>query len=101
MSYKPETPFDSIEGSHEYVTLLAETIEEVRLEIENEIAFSALDDAAARRKAALELVSYKLTRLSAHMTASRRILNDLQMLRRVLLGETKPLARSASSTAAR
>ena len=28
MSYDPETPFDSIEGSQEYVSLLAEAIEE-------------------------------------------------------------------------
>jgi hypothetical protein len=81
------------------VTLLAETIEEVRLEVETEIAFSTSEN-AERRRAALELVSYKLERLSAHMTASRRILNDLRMLRRVLLGETKPLARRASSTTA-
>ena len=98
MSYKPETPFDSIEGSHEYVALLAETIEEVRVEIDNEIAFSASDE-AARRKEALELVSYKLARLSAHITSSRRILNDLRMLRRVLLGEPKPMVRKASSAA--
>ena len=98
MSYKPETPFDSIEGSHEYVALLAATIEEVRVEIDSEIAFSTSDE-AARRREALELVSYKLTRLSAHMTSSRRILNDLRMLRRVLLGEPKPMVRKASSAA--
>ncbi len=34
MSYKPSTPFDSIENSHEYVTLLAETIQEVRLDVD-------------------------------------------------------------------
>jgi hypothetical protein len=28
MSHKSETPFDNIESSHEYVALLAETIEE-------------------------------------------------------------------------
>ena len=40
MKTKIETPFDSIEGSYEYVALLAETIEEVRQDVESEIAFA-------------------------------------------------------------
>ena len=86
MSYRPETPFDSIESSHQYVALLAETIEEVRRDIETELA-RAIADGAERRAEALKLVSYNLAKLSAHMTSSRRILNDLQMLRRLLLSE--------------
>ena len=89
MSYKPETPFDSIESSHQYVTLLNETIEEVRREIQIEIA-RAIEENADRRKEALQLVAYHLTKLSAHMMSSRRILNDLRSLRRLLLSERKP-----------
>ena len=37
MSYDPETPFDSIEGSHEYVSLLAEAIEEARKEAQRRV----------------------------------------------------------------
>ena len=86
VSYNPETPFDSIEGSHEYVALLAEAIEEARRDVEAEISM-AEHDRADRRKEALLLVSFNLAKLNLHMTTSRRILNDLRMLRRLLLAE--------------
>ena len=96
MSYKSETPFDSIESSHEYVALLAETIEEVRVDVETEIA-RAMEEKEVRRKEALQLVSHNLTKLSMHMTSSRRILNDLRTLRRLLLAERESLARKAQA----
>jgi hypothetical protein len=86
VSYQAETPFDSIEGSHEYVALLAEALEEARRDVEAEIT-SAERDRAARRKKALLLVSYNLAKLNLHITTSRRILNDLRSLRRLLLAE--------------
>ncbi len=86
MSNYPETPFDSIEGSHEYVAMLAEALEEARRDVEAEIA-AAERDHADRRKEALLLVSYNLAKLNLHITTSRRILNDLRMLRRLLLAE--------------
>lgn len=86
MSYDPETPFDSIEGSQEYVALLAEAIEEARQEVDSDIG-DALAEGADRRRDALQLVSYNLAKLSIHITTSRRILNDLRTLRRLLLAE--------------
>ena len=86
VSYHPETPFDSIEGSHEYVAMLAAEIAEARREVEAELA-AAEHDQADRRKEALLLVSYNLAKLNLHITTSRRILNDLRMLRRLLLAE--------------
>ena len=86
MSYHPETPFDSIEGSHEYVAMLSEAIEEARRDVEEELV-AAERDSADRRKEALLLVSYNLAKLNLHITTSRRILNDLRMLRRLLLAE--------------
>jgi len=86
VSYQPETPFDSIESSHEYVALLAEAIAEARLEVEADIA-AAEREHADRRKAGLLLVSYNLAKLNLHITGSRRILNDLRTLRRLLLAE--------------
>ena len=86
MSYESETPFDSIEGSHEYVALLAAALEEARLEVEAEVT-AAEKDGAERRKEALLLVSYNLAKLALHITTSRRILNDLRTLRRLLLAE--------------
>jgi hypothetical protein len=86
VGYKSETPFDDIEGSHEYVALLAEALDEARRDVEAEIA-SAEHDRADRRKEALLLVSYNLAKLNLHITSSRRILNDLRTLRRLLLKE--------------
>ena len=86
MSYKAETPFDSIEGSHEYVRMLSEAVDEARRDVEEEVA-SAEKDGADRRKEALLLVSYNLAKLNLHITSSRRILNDLRTLRRLLLAE--------------
>ena len=86
LSYQPETPFDCIESSHEYVAMLAEALEEARQDVEEEV--SAADrDRADRRKEALLLVSYNLAKLNLHITSSRRILNDLRTLRRLLLAE--------------
>ena len=92
-----ETPFDSIEGSHQYVDMLAEAIAEARREVEVEIALAEAEN-ADRRKQALLLVSYNLLKLEGHMTASRRILNDLRTLRRLLLDERR--ARHADPLAA-
>jgi hypothetical protein len=86
MSYRSETPFDNIESSHEYVSLLAEAIEVTLTEVEADIAL-ATADGATRRVEALQLVHFKLTRLATNMTGSRRILNDLRSLRRLLLEE--------------
>ena len=81
-----ETPFDNIEGSHEYVAMLAEALDEARREVEAEVA-AAEHDRADRRKEALLLVSFNLAKLNLHITSSRRILNDLRTLRRLLLKE--------------
>jgi hypothetical protein len=86
VDHPAETPFDNIEGSHEYVALLAEALDEARRDVESEIAL-AENEAADRRKQALLLVSYNLAKLNLHITASRRILNDLRSLRRLLLAE--------------
>ena len=86
MSDKAETPFDSIEGSHEYVAMLADALNEARRDVEAEIA-AAEREGASRRKEALLLVSYNLAKLNLHITSSRRILNDLRSLRRLLLAE--------------
>ena len=66
--------------------LLHEALEEARRDVEAEIA-AAERDRTARRKQALLLVSYSLAKLGRNITASRRILNDLRTLRRLLLAE--------------
>ena len=89
MSYTSDTPFDNIESSHQYVSLLHNAIEEARREVDEEIAFSTNGD-GERRKEALQIVAYNLAKLSFHMQTSGRLLNDLRTLRRLLLAERKP-----------
>jgi len=102
VSYDPETPFDSIEGSQEYVALLAEAIEEARQDVDSDIEV-AIADGAERRREALQLVSYNLAKLTLHITTSRRILNDLRTLRRLLLAERQaelPVAKRGAGAGA-
>ena len=86
VSYRAETPFDCIEGSHEYLKLLAESLDEARRDVETEITLADREQ-ADRRKEALLLVSFNLAKLHLHITTSRRIMNDLRTLRRLLLAE--------------
>ncbi len=86
MSYDPETPFENLESALEYVELLVEAIEEARRDVNADIAAAAASR-AERRREALQLVSWKLNKLSDHLSGSRRILNDLRTLRRLLLQE--------------
>ena len=97
MSEESETPFDSIEGSYQYVDMLAEAITEARRDVEAEVALAETEN-ADRRKQGLLLVSYNLAKLEGHVTTSRRILNDLRTLRRVLMSERKS-AKAAARTA--
>jgi hypothetical protein len=83
--YQSATPFDNIESSHEYVSLLAKAVEEAIAEVEADIAL--VPEEASRRREAMQLVRFHLGKLSANMTSSRRILNDLRTLRRLLLEE--------------
>lgn len=87
MPYEPETPFDSIEGALEYVSLLVESVKEAREDIAAELVEARAEPEAQRRADALQLVAYKLERLAEHARSSRRLLNDLRTLRRLLLDE--------------
>jgi hypothetical protein len=82
------TPFDSIEDSLEYIGLLRDAIETSKRSVEAQ-AVAAQAEGAARRVEAIQLVAYKLDRLAWHIDGSRRILNDLRTLRRLLLGERR------------
>jgi hypothetical protein len=83
------TPFDSIESAHDYVTLLCEEVIESRASLDADME-EADREGAVRRLDALRVAAYKLERLQQHMQSSRRLLNDLRSLRRLLLGERIP-----------
>ncbi|HEY7448912.1 MAG TPA: hypothetical protein VH702_12230 [Vicinamibacterales bacterium] len=82
----PNAPFDNLESARQYVALLCEALEEARRGVEWDVTL-AQDEGAARRVEALQLVNYKLHRLKYHLDNSRKLLNDLRTLRRLLLGE--------------
>ena len=88
MSDRPETPFDNIESAQQFVELLIEAIEESRRDVEADIVL-ADGNRSERTKKILQLVSANLAKLSQHMTTSRRILNHLKTLRRLLLRERR------------
>jgi hypothetical protein len=77
-------PFDSIESAHEFVRLLAAEVDNVREGVRHDIA-EAGEGGSGRQLDALQLVDFKLGQLAHHLTTSSRLLNDLTMLRRVLL----------------
>ncbi len=88
MSYRRETPFDNIESAEQFVELLIEAIKESRRDVDAEIV-RAEANRLGQSKKALQLVSTNLAKLSQHMTTSRRILNHLKTLRRLLLQERR------------
>jgi hypothetical protein len=86
LGYRPGTPFDSVENTQEYFRLLSETLIEVSTEIERDIDAAQAAN-SSRRVEALRLVLFKLQKLEGHVKACSPVLNDLRMLRRLLLNE--------------
>ena len=88
-------PFDNLESTYEYICLLQRALVDAQSAIDEEIR-SATAEGANRRLQAVQIVSYKLRSLDDHMTASRRLVNDLRTLRRILLGERQAASRVRS-----
>jgi hypothetical protein len=81
-----EQPFDSIESAHEYMNVLHTTALEVMTELkrDRDLALRAGD---TRRAQAIDLAMFKLKMLGCYVFKSRRMLNDLRILRRLILNE--------------
>ncbi len=79
-------PFESIESAQEFMELLLATIGETVTDVEQDRQ-DAVGVNEARRIEALDLAVYKLKLLDGHVQKSRRILNDLRTLRRLLFSE--------------
>src|SRR5271165_2505181 len=86
MNQGNENPFGSIEDAHDFMTLMAQTVFETKLEIEADVQRESSSN-YPRRAEALKLTLYTLSRLEFHMQRSQRILNDLRTLRRLLFEE--------------
>ena len=76
--------------------MLADAITEAKAEVDADISLADSEN-AVRRRQALQLVSFNLSKLTTHINSSRRILNDLRTLRRLLLGERALVRRAARS----
>ena len=91
LDYQFERPFDNIESAQEYLALLSRELDAAKQETQADIAREG-DSQIPRRRDALRLVVYTLEKLEQHIKVSRRLLNDLRTLRRLLLEErTDPL----------
>lgn len=89
MSAAAENPFDSIESAHDFVTLLVATIGDAKLDLAADIDRETAQS-ESRRLEALRLALYNIEKLETHMHRSRRVLNDLRTLRRLLFQERAP-----------
>ncbi|MFI5107255.1 MAG: hypothetical protein ACHP78_00245 [Terriglobales bacterium] len=81
-----EQPFDSIESAYDFFRLLSDAVAEAKCELEGQIRRES-SSKSSRRLDALRIAAYSLQKLELHTNHSRRILNDLRSLRRLLFEE--------------
>ena len=86
MESKSHSAFESIESAQEYLGLLAQIVIEAKQDVQADIEAKTTGQ-PIRQVEALRMVSYNLDKLDRHLKVSRRILNDLRTLRRLLHGE--------------
>ena len=94
MNHASGSPFESIESAHGFVSMFADSVADAKRDIEADMQ-RELKANAPRRLVALQLAAYNLEKLELHLNKSRRILNDLRSLRRLLFEErasTRPPA---------
>src|SRR5512146_549348 len=85
MPQRCEDAFSSIEGAQEFLALLAEAIAETRRDVDADIQDHGTN--GSRRIDVLKIASYDLEALEHHIYRSKRLLNDLRMVRRLLMQE--------------
>lgn len=83
---QPNSPFDTIESTQEFLQLFDEAVADTLADVARDLADAEAqkDD---RKLVALRLVTWKLEKLDLHLSRSRRLLNDLRTLRRLLFRE--------------
>ena len=79
-------PFSSIESAQAFMDLLAETIVDTMKDL-NGHHQEALRENEERRAQAVELALFKLKTMNCYVHKTRRALNDLRLLRRLILNE--------------
>jgi hypothetical protein len=78
-----DSPFSTIESVQGFLSLLSQQIDEASTEARAELAVCS-DGPQQRRAEAWQVVLYTLTKLSAHVASSRRLVNDLRTLRNLM-----------------
>ena len=81
-----EQPFDSIESTYDFFRILSEAVAEAKRELQGQIERES-SSKSSRRLDALRVASYSVEKLELHVNHSRRNLNDLRSLRRLLFEE--------------
>jgi len=81
-----QQPFDSIESAYDFFRLLSEAVAEAKRELDGQIQRESSSE-SSRRLDALRIAYYSVEKLELHTNCSRRILNDLRSLRRLLFEE--------------
>lgn len=89
MPRERDSPFDTLESAHEFVSLLREAVDDAYGSILDEMTLARETKGAERRVDALRLVDHKLNSLRQNVLASLILLNDLRTLRRLLLAERR------------
>jgi len=97
MTDERDSPFETLESAHGFVSLLREAVDEAYVSILDQTA-EAEAARAERRIDALRLADHKLNSLRQHVLASLILLNDLRTLRRLLLGERKGTSTSTNAS---
>ena len=90
MERQSEQPFDSIESAYDFFRILSEAVADAKRDIDGLIQAQTQrepNSKSSRRLDALRVVYYKVEKLEFHVNCSRRILNDLRSLRRLLFEE--------------
>lgn len=91
-----EQPFDSIESAQEFMHILAQTALDAMTELSRDRA-DALLKGQMRRAQAIDLAIFKLKRLGCHVHQGSRMLNDLRIIRRLILNERLSVERILAS----
>ena len=78
--------FESIESAHEFIVVLEGAIIEAVRDVQDHLD-KAATEGDERRTRALSLAMFKLNQLFLQMHKSRRNLNDLRTIRRLLFSE--------------
>jgi len=84
MAEAAEHPFHSIESAYDFMVVLENVIADTQVELQSMLGDSS-NTTDERRTEALRLALFKISQLEAHTRKSRRILNDLGLIRSLLV----------------